>query len=675
MLTILMLTAFVVSVVPDRAVAADAAPDTAGYLIPADHPLLPHPDIQVVRDIGFGWLLVDMPLDLAELEIARTSTENRGTGPIAGIWPNDSYQLDVEPLFDQQWSLENTGQSGGKVDADIDITEAWGHTTGNPGIVIAVVDSGVDLDHPDLIDRLWTNTGEIPANGVDDDGNGYVDDTQGWDMVDFDAVPQDTLGHGTAVAGVAGASINDVGIAGAAPDATIMPIRVCPDKTCSLATIVEGIKYAVENGASIINLSLGSNSYHGPLDDAVSAAGDADIVVVAAAGNDGRDIDIFGPYYPASLPSPNVIAVAATDRNDDVTNWSNTGTTSVDLGAPGNDILTSVIDGWGTASGTSFSAPLVSGVAALIRDLRPLATPSDVRRIIMETVDPIASLDGNVVSGGRLNAARASERAATNAAPQALASVSPTVGWAPQLIVASGAGSTDPDGTIVTWDWTVGTIDRSGEETTFTIVTVGVHDVQLTVTDDLGASGSDTAQVWVGTDFIDTRTSIFRTDIAWLSATGVTRGCNPPVNDLYCPDRSLSRGEMAAFISRFADLPATGADFFVDDEGSIFENDINRLAAARITRGCNPPLNDRFCPDDLITRAQIAAFLVRMLDLPATGSDFFVDDEGSIFEDDINRLAAARITRGCNPPLNDRFCPDDLVTRAQVAAFFRRAGV
>ena len=174
-------------------------------------------------------------------------------------------------------------------------------------------------------------------------------------------------------------------------------------------------------------------------------------------------------------------------------------------------------------------------------------------------------------------------------------------------------------------------------------------------------------------DFLDTQTSIFRTDVAWLSAIGATRGCNPPDDDRYCPDDQVTRGQMAAFVNRVLDLPATGTDFFVDDDDSIFEDDINRLAAAGITAGCNPPENDRFCPTERMTRGQMSAFLTRVFDLPATGTDFFVDDDDSIFEDDINRLAAAGITAGCNPPENDRFCPTDPVTRGQFAAFFRRA--
>jgi len=173
--------------------------------------------------------------------------------------------------------------------------------------------------------------------------------------------------------------------------------------------------------------------------------------------------------------------------------------------------------------------------------------------------------------------------------------------------------------------------------------------------------------------FLDTAGSPFGADIEWLADTGITKGCNPPVNDRFCPDASVTRGEMAAFLTRALGLTDTGGVSFADTGGSVFATDIARLANAGITRGCNPPTNDRFCPDDPITRGQMAAFLVRAFGLTDTGGISFVDTGGSVFATDIARLANAGITRGCNPPTNDRFCPDDSVTRGQMAAFLHRA--
>jgi subtilisin family serine protease len=175
-------------------------------------------------------------------------------------------------------------------------------------------------------------------------------------------------------------------------------------------------------------------------------------------------------------------------------------------------------------------------------------------------------------------------------------------------------------------------------------------------------------------DFIDTDGLIFEEAIEWLSGAGITQGCNPPLNDMFCPNDNVTRGQMAAFLVRALDYSDSGAgDFFVDDDGSVFEDSIDKLAVAKVTAGCNPPLNDRFCPGDNVTRGQMAAFLVRALGLTDSGSVDFTDDNGSVFEANIEMLAAAGITKGCNPPVNDRFCPNDYVTRGQMAAFLQRA--
>jgi len=174
-----------------------------------------------------------------------------------------------------------------------------------------------------------------------------------------------------------------------------------------------------------------------------------------------------------------------------------------------------------------------------------------------------------------------------------------------------------------------------------------------------------------GGSFIDDDGNTHEGSIEAIAAAGITQGCNPPANTRYCPRDVVSRGQMAAFLSRALNLPE-GSDRFVDDDGHLFESDIDRLAEAGITQGCNPPANTRFCPNDQMTRGAMAAMLTRAFQLPA-GQDRFVDDDGHLFESDIDRLAGAGITLGCNPPANDRFCPDDTVTRDQMASFLTRA--
>lgn len=194
--------------------------------------------------------------------------------------------------------------------------------------------------------------------------------------------------------------------------------------------------------------------------------------------------------------------------------------------------------------------------------------------------------------------------------------------------------------------------------------------MQDAVSDDLVVakySGDDSGR------FLDDDDSVHEADIEVLDALGITRGCNPPLNDRYCPEDQVTRGQMAAFLSRALGLPTTSVDYFTDDNGSVFQADINSIAAAGITLGCNPPDNDRYCPNDQVTRGQMAAFLRRAFALPGTSIDYFVDDNGTIFESDIDAIAAAGITLGCNPPDNDYYCPAASVTRAQMASFLVRA--
>jgi hypothetical protein len=177
-----------------------------------------------------------------------------------------------------------------------------------------------------------------------------------------------------------------------------------------------------------------------------------------------------------------------------------------------------------------------------------------------------------------------------------------------------------------------------------------------------------------GGTFLDDDGNIHEGSIEAIAAIEVTKGCNPPANDLFCPNDPVTRGQMAAFLSRALDLPGSRDDYFIDDGDSVFESEIDRIALAGITKGCNPPTNDRYCPESLVTREVMAAFLVRAFGYTErTGGPDFVDTNGSIFAVDIDRLAAAGVTKGCNPPTNDRFCPNEPVTRAQMATFLTRA--
>ena len=250
--------------------------------------------------------------------------------------PDDTY-------FENLWGLNNTGQSvngtSGTADADIDAPEAWDIATGSSDIIIAVIDSGVDYNHQDLSVNIWSNTGEIADNGIDDDGNGYVDDVRGWDFVNGDNDPIDSNDHGTHVAGtIAAKGNNTTGIMGVCWTAKIMPLRFLNAfGSGSSADAISAINYARGNGAKIINASYGSIDYSQSEKDAISIAGSAGILFVAAAGNDGTDNDTTH-HYPSDYDLSNMISVTATDQDDALCSFSNYGAVSVDVGAPGENI-------------------------------------------------------------------------------------------------------------------------------------------------------------------------------------------------------------------------------------------------------------------------------------------------------------------------------------------------
>lgn len=631
--------------------------------------------LTVVGEVGFGWTLVTEPANNESLDEGGADQIASATG--FEVEPNYRYELADEPLFPYQWSLENTGQSGGTAGADIDIRAAWQVTTGDPGVVIAVLDTGVAFAHPDLTSSIWVNTGEVAGNGIDDDGNGYIDDVRGWNMLGNDNDPSDTHGHGTFVSTTAAAPINGVGMAGVAPQSLVMPIKVCDANGCPGSAIIGGMAYAIDNGGDVINLSFGGyGSGSTVMADAISEAVRAGIVVVAAAGNDGNNNDVV-PFYPAGYNIDGLISVAASNRSDALARFSSFGATSVDLAAPGQSVVGgSLPNTWSTGSGTSFSSPKVAGVAALIMAVRPDLSAQQVAGVIIGTVDVLAGLSGKVASGGRLNAGSALDSVT---APVAVVSASHSTGVLPFTFEMTGTNSFDPHGQIVTWSWKLpdGSV-VSSVEATWTPTKPGAYDAVLTVVDDDGKSDSAvvvfSASLRPGGTFVDDNQHFAEGAIEAIAAEGITKGCNPPTDDLFCPDGEVTRGQMAAFLVRALELPATTEDFFDDDQGSVFKDAINRLAAAGITEGCTPPDNTHYCPDDSVTRGQMAAFLARAFQLvTGSGADLFVDDDRSVFESSIDTIATAGITTGCNPPTNDRFCPDSPVKRGEMAVFLAHA--
>jgi len=326
------------------------------------------------------------------------------------VWADATIPND--PDFPSMWGLHNIGQLNGTADADIDAPEVWDITTGSGSAVVGVIDTGVDYNHVDLVDNMWQNPGEIPGDGIDNDNNGFIDDVYGWDFRNNDNDPFDDRGHGTHVAGTIAASGNNgIGVTGVNWNAQIMALKFLgAGGTGSTADAVDAVEYATmmkrDYGVNVVltNNSWGGGGFSNALYNAIEDSASDEILFVAAAGNDNVDTDVL-PHYPATYDLDNIIAVAATDRNDDKSGFSSFGATTVDLAAPGSSILSTIPgNGYANFNGTSMATPHVAGVAALLFDAFPTATDDEVKTAIMDGVDLIPAMTGITVTGGRLNA-------------------------------------------------------------------------------------------------------------------------------------------------------------------------------------------------------------------------------------------------------------------------------
>ena len=314
-------------------------------------------------------------------------------------------EIPDDALFTQLWGLNNMGQTGGTIDADIDAVEAWDISTGSSDVVVAIIDSGIDYTHPDLVENMWINENEISGNGIDDDSNGYVDDVYGYDFANNDGDPFDDSNHGTHVAGTIGATGNNgLGVVGVNHHVALMGVKFLDANGFgSTSDAAEGIVYAADNGALIHNNSWGGGGFSESLRAAIEYAHQNDVLFLAAAGNSGTDNDI-SPSYPSSYEVDNIVSVAATDHNDQLATFSQYGAQSVDLGAPGVDIVSSVPGGaYSSFNGTSMATPQVAGAAALVKAHAPNLSNLKIKQILFDSTDPLPSLELLTVTGGRLN--------------------------------------------------------------------------------------------------------------------------------------------------------------------------------------------------------------------------------------------------------------------------------
>jgi subtilisin family serine protease len=317
-----------------------------------------------------------------------------------------------DPRFSEQWALANDGQLGGKSGADISAMQAWAVTTGSDDVVVAVLDSGVDYNHEDLVNNIWTRPAAIQP--YQDFELGMVEDLHGYDAINNSGDPFDENGHGTHCAGIIGAEGgNNLGIAGVNWKVQIMPLKFMnAGGFGTTKDAIEAINYAINRkqagvNVRVISASWGSISRSRALEDVIRRANDAGILFVAASGNNSTDND-RQPHYPASYAIPNVISVAALDRNDQLAQFSNYGARSVHIAAPGKEILSTWLgNDYEEHSGTSMATPVIAGVAALVLARHPNISVAELRSRLLKSVDPLPALAGKVSTGGRVNAARA----------------------------------------------------------------------------------------------------------------------------------------------------------------------------------------------------------------------------------------------------------------------------
>jgi thermitase len=331
--------------------------------------------------------------------------------------PNGIYHaLDLpnDPDFQKQWGMSNRGQSdsagqAGLIDDDIQIVPLWQKgITGKKSTVVAIIDTGIQWDHPDLAVNLYTNPGEIAGNGKDDDGNGFIDDIHGWNFVaEGKNTSDDDNGHGTHCAGVIGAAGNNgVGVAGVNWNVSLMPVKFLDaNGGGSLESAVNAINYARMMKVNVMSNSWGGSGYSAALHDAIAQAGQQGILFVAAAGNDGVSNDGDSPSYPASFDLPNIVSVAAIDNRDTLADFSNHGVKRVHVAAPGVNVYSTYLgSAYKSLSGTSMATPHVAGISALLFSEHPEWTFDVIKERLIKTSTPVQQLRRKVMAGGRVSA-------------------------------------------------------------------------------------------------------------------------------------------------------------------------------------------------------------------------------------------------------------------------------
>ena len=358
---------------------------------------------------ALGWQRVKLP---GYLSVNQAVSRYQSEAEIETAQPNYIYNLLATPndtRFSDLYGMQ-------KISAPL----AWDLTTGSQNVVVAVIDTGIKYTHEDLAANMWTNSGEINGNGIDDDNNGFVDDFYGYDFFFNDSNPDDEHGHGTHVAGTIGAvGNNNIGVVGVNWNVRMMAIKIynSTGNGSTSAMLVNAYNYVRMMKLRGVNIRITNNSYGGcdeacsydqATKDALDALGSENVLQVFAAGNNNRNIET-NPFFPASYNTPSILSVASSDQNDNRSGFSNYGAASVDIAAPGSGILSTIrlSANYGSMSGTSMASPHAAGAAALLAAHNPNLSAASLKATLMNTVDPLAQWGGFVKTGGRLNALKA----------------------------------------------------------------------------------------------------------------------------------------------------------------------------------------------------------------------------------------------------------------------------
>jgi subtilisin family serine protease len=505
-------------------------------------------------------------------DVLATIDEYMASGLVETAEPDYLLYKDVTPndpayLTNALWQLNSTNLLHGDINAPL----GWEIRHDATNIVVAIVDTGMRMTHEDLAPNLWTNSKEIPGNGIDDDGDGYIDDVHGISSIDGSGNPTDTDGHGTHVAGIIGAiGNNGLGVTGVAWKVQLMPLRFIGANDTGLTSDgVECINYAIQHGANVINASFGAPTFSAALQTAIATARAAGIVVVAAAGNEKADNDIT-PSYPANFTLDNIISVCATSDQDVFdASYSNFGATSVDIGAPGTRILSCGIasdSAYALMSGTSMATPIISGVVALAKAQFPDETPAQIRQRLIATADPLPSLFGKCVSGGKVNLQRAlSPYVIAAFSPSAIAGAFPlTIQFTNQSVGISSSR----------WEFGDGSTASTDTNPTHTFYFEGAFNVTLTVVGTNGATASITKQISVEPSY-----TFQSVNYEWIDPTSMPR--------FTLADNGVSGAQDLPFAFTFYGQPRTqiyiGANgllgFDPANMGAIGNSDIPSVAA------------------------------------------------------------------------------------------------